>query len=237
MTRPTQLALGFEHRPALGGADFLVAAGNAEAVAWVDRWPDWPGPAVVVHGAQGCGKTHLVQAFLARSGARLVGVDDLREGPRKMFGDEAPAFVVDGLEAVLAQGLDRALLHLYNTAAETGRRLLITAREPPARLGIALPDLASRLRAAPTVAIGLPDEAVIAALLVKLFADRQLRVGEDVVAYIAPRIERSFAAAQRLVAEIDSAALAGRRNVTVPLVRDVLSRLGEGGFDPPPTPR
>ena len=237
MIRPTQLALGFEHRPASGGADFLVAAGNADAVAWVDRWPDWPGPALVVHVPQGCGKTHLAQVFMARSGARVIGIDDLSGALAAVFGDTQPAFVIDGLEAVLARGLDRALLHLYNAAAEAGRRVLITAREPPARLPIALPDLASRLRAQPAVEIGLPDDAVIQALLVKLFADRQLRVGADVVAYIAPRIERSFAAAQRLVEALDHAALADRRNVTVPLVRDVLASLDDGEFDGPAASR
>ncbi|MSO53749.1 MAG: DNA replication protein [Rhodospirillales bacterium] len=237
MSRPAQLPLGFEHRPALGGADFLVTAGNSDAVAWVDRWPDWPAPALVVHGPQGCGKSHLAQVLLARSGGRLVGVDALASAPATAFDDPPSAFVIDGLEAALARGLERAVLHLYNAAAEAGRRILITARQSPARLDIALADLASRLRAAPAVAIGLPDDTVVTALLVKLFADRQLRVGADVVGYIATRIERSFAAVERVVAAVDTAALANRRNVTVPLVRDVLAGLGDGSFDGPATLR
>ena len=83
-------------------------------------------------------------------------------------------------------------------------------------------DLRSRLRAAPAVAVAPPDEALIAAVLVKLFADRQLAIGEEVVAYLALHLERSFAAARDAVAALDAAALAEQRRITVPLVKRVL---------------
>ncbi len=119
---------------------------------------------------------------------------------------------------------EEALLHLYNLLAERQGHLLLAAREPPARWTIGLADLRSRLLAAPAVAVEAPDDALLGAVLVKLFADRQLRISEEVIAYLLPRIERSFAAAQAIVAALDRAALAGQRAVTVPLARDVLNR-------------
>jgi chromosomal replication initiation ATPase DnaA len=203
MTRAGQLALDLGHRPALGREDFLVAPCNADAVAWIDRWPDWPGPALVIHGPAGCGKSHLAQVWRTRSGTSAGSVVEDADRP-----DD-----------------DVALFHRYNRLTEEGGHLLLTARTPPARWPGRLPDLVSRLVAAPTVAIGPPDETLIAQVVVKLFADRQLDIGPDVVAYLATHMERSFDSARNLVAATDTAALAAKRAVTVPLVRAVLAEM------------
>ncbi len=201
MTRSGQLALDLGHRPALEREDFLVSPCNENAVAWIDRWPDWPGPALVIHGPAGCGKTHLARVWRQRSGATKGAVIENADRP----------------------GDDVALFHLYNQHAEQGGHLLLTANTPPARWSGRLPDLVSRLAAAPTVAIGPPDDTLIAQVLVKLFADRQLEVGAEVVSYLVTHMERSFAAARHLVGAADAAALAAKRPITVPLVRDVLA--------------
>jgi len=219
-----QLALRFEHRPAMGEADFLVTDSNLEAVAWIDRWPDWPAPALTVHGPPGCGKTHLTRVWRARSGASMAAAGELRVA-------DVPALVTRGEGRVALErpdaGVDeRALLHLYNVVAERRGTLLLTAEAPPARWGLRLPDLASRLAAAPAVAVRAPDDTLMAAVLIKLFEDRQIKVGQDVVDFLLLRLERSFAAARALVAASDEAALAARRRITIPLVREVLDRLG-----------
>lgn len=226
MSDPAQLPLAFAHRPSLAGEDFLVAPGNEQAVAWLDRWPAWPSTVLVVHGAPGCGKTHLARVFMAQSGAREVARDRLlaEEPPRLLA--EAPALVIEDVDRQLDGAVEEALLHLHNVAREAGRHLLLTAGQPPARWALTLKDLRSRLAAAVTVAIAPPDDALMAALLVKLFADRQLKVDTDVVGFMLGRMERSFDAARRLVAAVDAAALEERRNVTVPFVRLVMSRLG-----------
>jgi DnaA regulatory inactivator Hda len=213
-----QLPLDLSHRPALGRADFLVAPCNAEAIAWLDRWPRWPAPALALYGAAGSGKTHLAHVFAARAAA--ISID-----PAQLKTERVPALLGDAA-AVIVDDADRAaakpLLHLYNLLAERRGHMLVVARRPPARWRIALADLRSRLRAAPAVAVAPPDEALIAAVLVKLFADRQLAVGEEVVTYLALHLERSFAAARDAAAALDTAALAAQRRITVPLVRRVL---------------
>lgn len=215
MTGPRQIPIPFEHRPALERDDYLVTPANAEAVAWIDRWPDWPGPLLAVWGPEGCGKSHLAQVFLARTGGRLLSIPDA--GVVTTGG----AYVLEDLDR--APSLDEeALFHLFNALKSAEGRILVTARTAPARWPIGLADLASRLKGSPAVEITAPDDALLAALLVKHFADRQLRVDAEVVTYMVPRMDRTFQATADLVAAVDAEALARKRAVTVPLVRKVL---------------
>jgi chromosomal replication initiation ATPase DnaA len=223
-----QLALDLGHRPALGRDDFLVADCNRAAVAWLDRWPDWPAGGLAIVGPAGCGKSHLTSVWRATSGAVLLTPADLDRANPVMLLDGAAACVFDDADdGIAGTPRERLLLHLYNHLREMRGQLLLTGRTPPARWPVGLADLSSRLAALPAVTVGMPDESLIAAVLVKLFADRQLRVGQDVITFLVARIERSFEAARQIVAAIDEAALAGGRAVTVKLVRDVLT--GAGG--------
>lgn len=218
----TQLALELGHRPALGRDDFLVAPCNAEAVAWLERWPDWPAHALAVFGPPGSGKSHLLAAFTSHHGLGQVvsvsaGALTVESVPGLVV--HASVVVVDDLDSLADE---TALFHLWNLTKETGRWLLLAGRTAPARLNVRLADLRSRLSATPAVGIGAPDDSLLAAILVKQFADRQLRIGEDVVSYVLGRMERSFAAARQVVEALDKASLARRRPVTVPLARAVL---------------
>jgi len=225
-----QLPLDLGHRPALSAGDFLVAPCNADAHAWLQRWPVWPGAALVLTGPAGSGKTHLVHLFGASSGAAAISAADLTvEAPPRLLAQAGAVAVEDCDQAAAAGRLDEAaLFHLINLVRETRGHLLLTGREVAARWPLRLADLISRLRAMPAVAIGAPDDALLAAVLVKQFSDRQIKVGEEVVNYLLGRMERSFAAAADLVDSLDRAALAGQRAVTVPLARAVLD-----GVTPP----
>lgn len=218
MTR--QLALELPHRPAMDAEDFLVAPSNQEAVAWIDRWPDWPRPALVVYGPPACGKTHLMQVWRARAAAPAWPAERLRacDDPTTLVGEQT-ACAIDDVDA----GFDeRTLLHLYNVLVERRGTLLLTASRPPAQWGVRLPDLRSRLLAAATVRVSAPDESLMAALIVKLFADRQIQVRQEVVDFLVVRLERSFQAVREAVEAIDGAALAARR----PITRAFVSKLG-----------
>ena len=208
---PQQLTLDLAYRPALGMADFVIAPGNRDAVAWIDRWPDWPSHALAIHGPRGSGKTHLAHVWQARSKAVLLERAPAEDPPHAVVLDEPR----DWPEA--------ALLHLYNRLREAGGYLLIVSEMPPARWPVALPDLASRLASIPAVALAAPDDDLLVAVMAKQFADRGLEVNEDVLRYVASRVERSFAAAADIVARIDRAALAQQRRVTLALARDCLS--------------
>jgi chromosomal replication initiation ATPase DnaA len=216
---PSQLVLDLAHHPALEAEDFLVSRSNQAAADFVDRWPDWPNASAVVVGPARAGKTHLANVWRLKSGASRRDARGICEADMiRLTG----ALLIEDLHAGI--GDERVLFHLINLTREERMSLLITSRVPPAELPVALPDLRSRLRALPLVAIDPPDEALLKAVLVKHFADRQLAVEPHVIGYIALHMEQSMEGAARVVAEIDTAALSARRRVTRPLVQQVLAQ-------------
>lgn len=226
-----QYVFDYPHHTALARADFVAAPANRAALAWIERWPDWPAAALALCGPKGAGKTHLAQIWRRRAAAAELPADALGNASLPSLLGESRAVLVDGAD----RAAEEPLLHLFNMLAERGGHLLIVAREPPGRWDMRLADLRSRLRAVPAVAVAAPDEELIATLLVKLFADRRLAVSREIVDFLSLRLERSFAAAQNAVSILDRAALAEHRPLTIPLARRVLGFGDAGAPSPDPS--
>ncbi|HMN36996.1 MAG TPA: hypothetical protein PKD49_04700 [Hyphomicrobium sp.] len=219
---PRQLAFDIPHRAALGLEDFLVSQSNAAAVSLVDRWPDWPVRAAVLAGPAGSGKTHLVNVWRAKSQALIVSAAYVTT-------QNVPELAAAGALAVedIDKGAidERALFHLLNLVREQKLFVLMTTATRPGDMHIGLPDFSSRFKALPLAEIEAPDDALLSAVLVKQFADRQLVVDPAVISYCLVRMERSMDTARRLVNEIDSLALALRRGVTRALAAKALDNI------------
>ncbi len=220
-----QLPLDLPVRSAMGRDDFLVADENQEASGWIDRWPDWPAPVLVLCGAAASGKSHLAAVWRKRAGAAEISGDELISELADDLFQRGDHLLIDGVDLWIGDKVaETCLFHLYNMAKEQGHTLLLTMRTAPASLDFAVADLASRLRAAPAAHIHPPEDQLLAAILIKQFYDRQLTVGDEVIRYILPRMERSFAAARDLVERADALALAQKRPVSIPLMRQVLAQ-------------
>lgn len=217
---PQQLALELPHLAALGAEDFLVSASNAAAVQLIEQWPRWPRPSIGLVGPEGAGKSHLVSVWRSRSGAGAVSAAHLSEDAVRTF-EHTRMLAVEDIDQGIAD--DRILFHLMNLARETAGSLLITSRQAPGDIAIALPDLRSRLRALPLVNIEPPDEPLLKSVLVKLFADRQLAVEPHVINHLSLHMERSMEAANRVVAAADRLALARQRKVTRAIAGEALA--------------
>ncbi len=224
----TPLALVLPRRCAMGREDFIETPANAEAAAMMAAWRAWPERRLALCGPEGAGKTHLAHVFMSESGAVLVAA-------RTLGAADAPGLAAGGAVAVedvdrIADEADPAararaeagLFHLMNLAAAEGCALLLTGRAAPARWPVALPDLASRLAALTPARLGPPDDALLAAVIAKALDDRGLRFEAGVPAYLAARIERTFAAAEAVVARLDAASLAQARAVTRRLAAEIL---------------
>ena len=209
--------------PRFGAADFLVAPANQDAFAAVERWPGWPGNTMLLVGPEGSGKSHLGTIWAVRAHAERIAGQALADAPPDLF----------GRRDVLLDDADRlgpdeaALFHRLNLAREGGRCVLLTARTAPDNWHLRTPDLLSRLRLAPLVRLDPPDEPLVQAVLVKLFADRQLSVEASVLDFLSRRMERSIAVARRLVAALDHSSLAAGRRITRAVAAAVLASLDE----------
>ncbi len=219
-TSSQQLVLDLPHLTALDAEDFLVSDANAAAVAVIGTWPNWSHWAVVVTGPEGAGKSHLANVWRQRSGAGRVEAASFDEAALDQLRANG-GLAVENLETGV--GDEKALFHALNLAREHKLSLLLTSRTAPGDLEVGLPDLRSRLRALPVVAISPPDHNLLQGLLVKLFEDRQLSVEPAVIAHLSRHMDRSARAAQRLVAAIDRRALETHRKVTRPLAAEALA--------------
>lgn len=220
-----QLPLDLPHRLNYAEEDFLAAPSNREALALLGLWPDWPHRMLVLTGPPGAGKSHLGAVWARRAGATAVPARSLELAalPDLL---KAPALLVEDADRRHLPKKDlreKELFHLINLAMEHGTFLLITARKAPDAWGLRTKDLLSRLRRAPSVAIDQPDEDFLRAILVKLFHDRQIKVEANLIDFLVPRIERSFAAAQEIVAALDAEGLARGRPVTRALAGEWLA--------------
>ncbi len=231
MTR--QLALDLPVTEACGREDFLVAASNAAAVAALDDWRTWPAGKLVLIGPDGSGKTHLARIWAAAAGAAVLPAQALPAADLPALAATGAVAVEDADRLPPDGSAERPLLHLHNLLAQTGGSLLVTARTPPRDWPVALPDLASRMQATVSVRLEPPDDALLAAVLVKQFADRQITVAPEVISHAVARMERSLAAARRLAADLDALALAEGRAVTRGLVTRLLTESDRDSTDKP----
>lgn len=224
-----QMALDWPAQPSYLASDYVVGACNRAAHALITRWPDWPHFALALHGPAGAGKTHLAHIWAASASAGLADLTALRAGGPQAMADANRRWVIelDLLTPGRSGDDERALFHLHNLIQQAEGAMLFVSEEPPAHLDIGLPDLRSRLLACPTVGVGAPDDDLLAAVMVKLAADRQIVLSDPVLTFLAPRIERSFASVARIVRALDNKALAARRSITAKLAGEVLDALAE----------
>ena len=219
-----QLTFDLPVRPALGREDFFVSPANALAVATLDQPDLWPNGKLLLIGPEGAGKTHLAMVFAARTGAQVIEAGDLAAADLP----EAAALVIENADTAAGDpDAETALFHLHNHMTGRGGLLLLTATRAPRDWGLTLPDLQSRMEATATATLLPPDDALLGAVLVKLFADRQLQVAPGFIRWLVRRIDRSFATARAVVAALDAEALATKRPINSTLAATLLDSDGK----------
>lgn len=221
MMRQLPLPLPFE--AAMGADNFLVTPCNREAYAWVEKWPDWPAHGLIVTGLSGSGKTHLLNLWLAKSSGRLVPASELLAEDSVSLTAQTNALAFDDVDALAGNAAaEEKLFHLYNHLKTEKGSLFLTMEHGAGQAGFVLPDLRSRLLTLPATALGAPDDALLEALIIKQFRDRQVALDAGVVAYLTSRIARDAASIRMLVDRLDLAALAEGRKITIALARKIL---------------
>lgn len=217
--KPRQLALALPVEERLDLEDFLVGSSNESAFAVIDAWPDWPEKVQLLIGPAGTGKTHLSAIWAERARATRVTPALLHEKEPEALAALPALLIEDADRAGLAEA---ALFHLLNAVRRTGTPVLLTARSEPGLWGVKTPDLLSRLRLAPFVALETPDDPLLGAILVKFFLERQIVVDTALVEFLRARVERSVPAMRAVVERLDHEALARGRRVNRALAAEIL---------------
>lgn len=226
-TASPQLTLELAPEPGFERENFVVSGSNEQAYAMIELWPNWPDPMLLILGPPGAGKSHLGAIWASTAKAGIQSAASLAAANIEELAAAGPLLLEDA-DAIGER--EAQLFHLVNLMRERGTALSITAKTPPDAWGLRTADLVSRLRLAPTVAIGPPDDALMRAVLVKLLIDRQLVIDTSVVGYIALRLERSLDAARSFIDALDREALARQRRISRAIAADVLRSIdcGEG---------
>lgn len=195
-----QISLPFD-RPGQGtGDEFLVSEANRIAVRHLEGWRGWPLAVSVLSGPRLSGRSTLGRHFAAMSGGAVI--DD-------------------------AQGCDEQMLfHAWNEAQTAQRPLLLIGDAGPGQWQVALPDLRSRLAAAPHVAIAQPDETLARALIDRSLSAAGASYAADLPDWLLRRIERSYATIAQVTRLLDEAALSSGRKISVAMAKEALQVAG-----------
>ncbi len=221
-----QLQMPLPVRTARGREDFFVSESNALAVALVEGWQNWPAMKMVLSGQPGSGKTHLAHVWAALSGAQIVAAKDLPHQDIPALA-ATPVVVEDIDEIAGDRDIEEILFHLHNMALAQGNALMLTGAQPPNHWPLSIPDLKSRMMGAQAASLTGPDDRLLAAILVKLFADRQIVPTMDVIPYLLRQMPRSYGAAKGIVEALDKAALGRSGGVNRPLAVQVMAQLAQ----------
>ena len=199
MKRPAdQIALPLDWPQTDDEVRFIVSDANRDAFDHFHRWTMWPVKASILTGPRRSGRTLLGRTFAQRVGGRLIDQADLAD--------------------------EEELFHAWNHAQESGRPLVMIADAVPPAWTPRLPDLRTRLAITPVATIDQPDDALFAALMQLLFADRGLHVAPEALRFMAERLNREYWTAERAVEEVDRFAIAERARVTLPTIRRALAQ-------------
>ncbi len=215
-----QTVLHLPHTPSHSREDFVVSDCNRHAMEQLDAWPNWPAYGLILIGAPSAGKTHLATLWQVRTNAAILTPES------ELSALAGQHVLLDNVDVWLAPEREAPLFHLLNQTKEQRRHILLTAVTPPSAWSVSLPDLVSRLNSLPQAHLHAPDEFLLAAVLTKYFADHQVKIDSNVIQYIVARSERSLRSIMQLAAALDARALAEKRAITIPLVKDWLETQG-----------
>ena len=196
----SQIGLPFAWGEQAGPGEFIVADANRLAARHVAQWREWPIPISILSGPPRSGKSLLGRHFATISGGTVIEDANHRD--------------------------NQALFHAWNSARDSGIPLLLIAREAPQNWTVSLPDLRSRLAAAPHVRIEEPDEALVIALIETGLGQAGSAFAADVPAWLARRIERSYSGTAELLHHLNALSLASGRKISVATAKEALQRTG-----------
>lgn len=226
-----QIQFPFEFTESISFAedDFITSQANQNAFNYIQNWLSWGegrySKLLILYGPRSSGKTHLSHIFAKLTKAKLIQTKDLFTKHPFELALNNKFLILEDLDII--KDCEEIIFHLINEVCEQSCYLLITSKVSPTEMKFKLPDLESRIKVIPSVSIDQPDDQLIHTLLVKRFSDKQIRISNDIINYLATHIERSFKEINSVVDYIDKKSMIEKRKVTISLVKEVLDYMIE----------
>jgi DnaA family protein len=225
-----QLPLGLTLRDSARFESFF-GAHHSELVTALQQAAAGAGDSFIyLAGADGTGKTHLLQAACRQAaeagrsssylplGAHAELVPDVLAGLEQM-----DLVCLDDVQALAGDLVwERGVFDLFNRVRAAGTTLLVAGQQRADRAGFALPDLASRLAWGVTYVLGPLADADVLAALAWHARSRGLELPDGTARFLIRRMPRDLASAIDLLDRLDEASMVEQRRLTVPFVKSVL---------------
>ena len=215
-----QLIFDLPCYPAIGTEDFFVSKANSLAFEVIQNWTDWNDRRVLITGGKGSGKTHLTHVWANLSGAEFIDLNN----PERDFSEKKPIIIEDIDLIISIPTFEEKLFHLLNFAKQLDIYVLMTSSVAASRLGVQLLDLSSRLQATAHFPIYPPDDALLSAVLVKQFSDRQINISPSLIEYILKRITRSLLSVSDFVDSLDNLMLKTKKGPSRAMISEILDK-------------
>lgn len=218
-----QLSFSLPRKVLHNRENYFVSRANRNAVSLIEDWNSWPLNKLILVGSEGSGKTHLASLWAEEVGAKILSSTDLMEEQISKLSGQ-PVLIEDIHKIQRNRPAETIFFHLHNLLNLENTNLLMTSRLLPGRLNFILEDLQSRILGSSIAELEAVDDDLLSAVLVKMFADRQMYFSDKLLAYVLLRIERSYIAIKTFVEEVDSRAMTENRVIGKRLVRDILDK-------------
>ena len=224
-----QLTFSLSYKEALEKEDFFFSRCNLNAATVLGNWDNWTFGMMVLVGPKYSGKTHLCSVWAKETNALRINVNDAND---KLDHCLRMDFVcIEDIDTMIdikekrKKEIEEALFHLINHFVQRGKKALFSAKKMPHHWQLSLKDLESRMLSFNKVSIKEPDDKLIFALLLKLFNDRQVKVGHDELKHIALRIDRSFSGMNEFVQLLDKKSLTLQRKINFSLINETIKEM------------
>ena len=196
-----------------------------QSLSVLRRWQEWPKSTLCVTGPENSGVTSILKSWAKEvDGRYLVPTDWENLDPKALSDLLSQPLCLDDCHRVQASA---SLLTILNLAEESGVKILIGGHGQPSVWHVTPPDLVSRLAAMTTIMLpAMDDEAFIRRLRAACLR-RFIRIPEETLSFLEPRLDRSFQAIEAFADRLDRAMTETKRPATIPLARDVLNELIE----------
>ena len=200
--------------------DYFVSKSNYFAFEILQKWPKWEKNILNIYGENFSGKTHLSKIFLGKNNGLMIYEKDINDEIFKKL-KLYENIVLDGFNY---ETNEKLLYSIFNLVDSENKFLIINSINPINEMDFQLKDLVSRAKNCLFAKIENPDDELMNAIILKNFSDRQIKIDNKLIDYIAKRIDRSYSKISQFIYKIDELSLKKKKPIDFKIIKEILKK-------------